>query len=493
MIIINKLNESFVNLQGDYDELLTLKEHLTFKVPNAKFMPKVKAGIWSGDISLLERNGNLPIGLYPKVKELCKQLNIPFESNFTKTSINITEDNINSFVKEIKCNLTCRDYQIKAIIASFKQQKNIVISPTASGKSMILFLIAMLNLKINPSAKILLIVPSINLVDQMKGDFLEYGENTKLPEIHTIYSGQERHNEYPITISTWQSLQMIQDKEFFEDFDVVLVDEVHGASNSTGQKSMSMVVQKLIQACSNAKMKVGVSGTIQDEKINRLQLEGLFGKINQFTNTKELMDKGTLSKLEINFLVLNYEDKIRKQCYNLPYPDEMKLITEIEQRRKFIINLAKKIKGKNVLILFRNIEFGKMIYNDLLELELDRNIHYVSGETKGKDREETRQTSIEDTDGIIVASIGVFATGVNIPNLDYLIFAQSQKSKIKVLQSIGRVIRKSKSKNKATVIDLVDNLSWKRKQNFSLKHGMERMELYDKEQFEYDIKEINIK
>lgn len=493
MLTINKIDESFINLQGDYDELLTLSNHLTFEVPNAKFMPKVKAGIWDGKVRLLERNGNLPIGLYPRVKHLCKQLRITFENNFTKTSINITEDNINNFVKEINCDLTCRDYQIKAIIAAFKQQKAVVISPTASGKSMILFLIAMLNLKMNPNAKILLIVPSINLVDQMKGDFLEYGENTELPDIHTIYSGQERHNECPITISTWQSLQMIQSKEFFKDFDLVLVDEVHGASNSTGQKSMSMVVQKLIQACSNAKMKIGVSGTIQDEKINRLQLEGLFGKINQFTNTKELMDKGTLSKLKINFLVLNYNDELKKQCHNLPYPDEMKLITEIEERRKFVVNLAKKIKGKNVLILFRNIEFGKLIYNDLLKLELDRNVHYVSGETKGKDREETRQTTIEDTDGIICASIGVFATGVNIPNLEYLIFAQSQKSKIKVLQSIGRVIRKSKTKDKAVVIDLVDNLSWKKKQNFSLKHGMERMELYDKEKFDYDIKEINIR
>jgi superfamily II DNA or RNA helicase len=491
MLTITKLNESWVHIGGDYDEVLTISQHFTFMAPNYKWNPKYRSGIWDGKIRILGRDGKLPIGLFPKLKHICKKINIETEIDFKKTSIIVSEENVHNLIKELKCDIKIRPYQMEGVIASFKQQKCIVISPTASGKSFIQYLVAQLVLKINKNAKILLIVPTVDLVNQMKGDIEDYSLNCQCPSITKIYAGQDRNNDSQITISTWQSLAQITDPEWFQEFECVLVDEVHGASGTSGNKSMSMVVQQIINACTNAKMKIGVSGTIQDEVINKLSLEGMFGKINQFTTTKELMDNGTLSKLKINFLVLKYPNADREACYKIPYPDEIAFLRENKARTKFILKCVTKI-NKNILVLFRNIDYGKDLYNQLDAMKLDRNVHYVSGETKAEVRKQTRLISTKDNNGIIIASIGVFATGINIPSLDYVLFAQTQKAKIKVLQSIGRVLRKTKTKNKAVLIDIVDDLTWKRKQNYSMKHGIERMEIYDKEKFDYNIKEIDL-
>jgi superfamily II DNA or RNA helicase len=384
-----------------------------------------------------------------------------------------------------------RDYQIDGVRTAFAKQKAIILSPTASGKSLIQFLISQLFIdtckKDELYNKVLMIVPTVSLVEQMKGDFVEYAEDmdpNMADNITTVYSGQERNWNRQIIVSTWQSLQTIKDPDFFKMFGCVLVDEVHSAESA-------VVIQDIIGKCSNAKMKIGVSGTINDETINQIQLEGLFGKIHQFTTTKELMKRGTLSKLKIQVLLLKYSDDVKKMCYKNPYPDEMNYIQELDSRLKLITKTTAKI-NKNVLILFKNLAYGQAIYEELMSLNLERKIHYVAGSTKSQIREEVRKITADDNNGIIVASLGVFSTGINIPSLDYCIFAQPFKSKIKVLQSIGRILRKSDTKNKAFLIDLADDLTWRRKRNYSLKHALQRIEIYEKEGFDYIIKEIEL-
>ena len=490
MIEINKLNESWIHLSGDVDDILSIKEHFKFRPENYQFNPKYRSGVWSGWIYLMDKYNRLPIGLYMRLKKLLKTLNIEYTNNFTKTSVNISDESIIKFSKDVlKMNIDLRDYQLEAIRESFKQQKAIVLSPTASGKSAILFLIAMLFLKLKPKSKVLLIVPNVSLVDQMKGDFLEYSENMDDnidSIIHTIYSGKEKVNNKKIIISTWQSLATIKDKSFFEAFGLVEVDEIQSAEKG-------VVLQNIIQSCTNAEMKIGVSGTINDEKLNRVQLEGLFGKINQFTTTKKLMKEGTLSDLNIKVLVLKYNNDDRRSAHKLPYPDEMKFLVENKSRLNLIVKTATKINNKNVLVLFKNLDYGKQIYERLVKLNPDRKVHYVAGTTKATIREEIRKIAIDDTNGIICASFGVFAAGINIPPLDYIIFAQPSKSKIRVVQSIGRVLRKAKGKNKAVLIDLVDDLVWRRRKNFAMKHGMSRLEIYDREGFRYSVTEIDLK
>jgi superfamily II DNA or RNA helicase len=492
MVTITKLNESHVRVSGDGDELLNISNYFTFFTPNYMWSPKYKAGVWDGKIRLLDyKTGKLPIGLFPKLKKFCKAARIETTIDFSKTSAKLSDNNIIRYAKEkVKLNHTMRDYQIDGVKTAFAKQKAIILSPTASGKSLIQFLVAQLFLDTDKSEmyhKVLMIVPTVSLVEQMKGDFVEYAENfdpKMADKITTVYSGQERNWNRPIIISTWQSLQTIKDPDFFKMFGCVLVDEVHSAESA-------VVIQDIIGKCTNGKMKIGVSGTINDERINQIQLEGLFGEIHQFTTTKELMKKGTLSTLKIQILLLKYNEDLRRICYKNPYPDEMKFIQEQADRVRLITKTAAKI-NKNVLILFKNIAYGQLIYEAIVAMELDRNVHYVAGSTKSQIRESVRHITSGDTNGIIVASLGVFATGVNIPALDYCIFAQPFKSKIKVLQSIGRILRRTETKSKAILIDLADDLTWKRKQNYSLKHAMERITIYEKEGFEYTVKEINI-
>ncbi len=488
MIDIKKLNESFISVVGDTDEILNISDYFSFFTPNYRWSPKFKAGIWDGKIRMFNRKNNtLPIGLYPRLKYFCKQTNIEFFDNFTKTSLKLTEQNVIDYCeRKLKLPFKPRDYQINGVIESFRQQKLVIKSPTASGKSLILYIISKLFYEIY-KGKVLIIVPTVSLVEQMKGDFVEYNENLEEnlhKKITTIYSGQERDWNNPIIVSTWQSLQTIKDLRIFQQFGCVLVDEVFSAETA-------IQIQTIIGNCSKAKMKVGVAGTLNDEKINRIQLEGLFGKINSKTSTKKLMEEGILSKLKIKVIILHYNNIIKKKLFKSSYHDEMKMIQLIKERSNFIINIASKI-DKNVLILFKNIDYGKLLFKELNNKKLERQIYYIAGETKADIREEVRKLTSLDKNAIIVASLGTFAIGINIPNLNTIIFGQNFKSKIKVLQSIGRVLRKTDKKNKATLIDIVDNLQYKRRKNYALKHAMERIKIYDKEGFEYNIKEIDI-
>jgi superfamily II DNA or RNA helicase len=492
MVKIVKLNESHVRVTGDRDEMMNIKNYFEFFAPNYQWSPKYKAGIWSGKISLLDyRTGKLPIGLFPKLKEFCKATHIQTNIDFNKTSVKMSDDNIIRYAEQkLKLNFKPRDYQVDGVRTSFARQKAIILSPTASGKSLIQYMVSQLFLdtyKEEMYKKVLMIVPTVSLVEQMKGDFVEYAENFD-PEmdrkITTVYSGQERNWDRPIIVSTWQSLQTIKDPDFFKMFGCVLVDEVHSAESA-------IVIQDIIGKCTNARMKIGVSGTINDETINQIQLEGLFGKIHQFTTTKDLMQKGTLSKLKIKVLLLKYKDEVKRLNYKLPYHDEMSLLQERRERLKLITKTTAKI-NKNVLILFKNLAYGEAIYEELLKMNLGRKVHYVAGSTKSEIREQVRKITSDDTNGIIVASLGVFSTGINIPSLDYCIFAQPFKSKIKVLQSIGRILRRTGKKDKAFLIDLADDLTWRRRRNYSLKHALQRIDIYEKEGFDYNITEIAI-
>lgn len=493
MVTIKKLNESHVQVYGDHDEMMNISNYFCFYSPNYMWSPKYKAGIWDGKIRLLDRKtGKLPIGLFPKLKTFCKATNIEMEVDFNKTSVKLSDNNIIRYATEkLKLKYEPRDYQVDGVRTSFDKQKCIILSPTASGKSLIQYMVTQLFLDLRKPddmyRKVLMIVPTVSLVEQMKGDFCEYAEDYDPDmdsKITTVYSGQERNWNRDIIISTWQSLQTIKDLDFFKMFGCVLVDEVHSAESA-------IVIQDIITKCSNARMKVGVSGTINDETINQVQLEGLFGKIHQFTTTKSLMKKGTLSSLKIQVLLLKYKDEFKKLCYKQAYHDEMSLLQESEERLRLITKTAAKI-NKNVLILFKNLDYGKRIYETLVGMELGRNVHYVAGSTKSQIREEVRKITSDDKNGIIVASLGVFSTGINIPSLDYCIFAQPFKSKIKVLQSIGRILRKSATKSKAVLIDLADDLTWRRRRNYSLKHALQRVEIYEKEGFEYDIIELEL-
>ena len=263
-----------------------------------------------------------------------------------------------------------------------------------------------------------------------------------------------------------------------------VVSNCHGAT--------ATIVSKLLQEmCVNAKLKVGMSGSLHDAKINDIQLTALFGNINKSVTTKDLIDQNYLTPIEIKMIVLKYSEEESKIVSKLDYPTEQKFIMKHPQRFKILLKLFSKINN-NSLVLFKNIAYGKLLYEKLKLVYPDRIVYYVAGSTDADTREQIRKLTETHKDAIIVASMQVFSTGINITSLKYLIFAQPYKSRIKIIQSIGRTLRKHNTKEKAIIIDLVDDFSYKSTKNFSLKHAVERLKIYKLEKFNYTTQEIKI-
>jgi superfamily II DNA or RNA helicase len=372
-----------------------------------------------------------------------------------------------------------RDYQLEGIKKCIEKRRALIISPTGSGKSLIIYTTIS-----NYPGKKLIIVPTTSLVYQMKSDFESY--NYK-PDIQIIMSGQEKVNRENVVISTWQSIYKMK-KDWFNQFEVIVGDEAHLFK----AKSLTSIMSK----ASEVPYKFGFTGTLDDALTHRLVLEGLFGPVYKVTTTAELMHKQLLATLNIRALVLNYTQQTRVNNCRYAYQDEIRFLTGCEARTKFIANLAIS-KNTNTLVLFNIIDHGQSIYDHIKALvdtsvEIDRKVFFVYGGVNASEREEIRTIVEQETNAIIVASYGTFSTGINIKNLHNIVFASPSKSKIRVLQSIGRGLRVSDGSNVTTLYDIADNFEYKNKANYVLKHFIERVRFYTDEKFNYKIFPVDI-
>jgi superfamily II DNA or RNA helicase len=267
---------------------------------------------------------------------------------------------------------------------------------------------------------------------------------------------------------------------------VVIGDEAHLFK----AKSLTSIMQNL----SDCKYRFGFTGTLDGSQTHKLVLEGLFGTVKKVTTTAELIEKKHLSAFKIKAIVLKYDDYYRKLLKVAPYKDEISFLVDHQPRNKFICDLALGLKG-NTLILYQYVDrHGKALYDYINQAKgEDVQTYFVSGEISGEVRNDIRRAVELETGSIIVASYGTFSTGVNITNLHNIIFASPSKSRIRNLQSIGRGLRKGSRKDKATLFDIADDLQWNQRRNYTLNHFIERIKIYNEEQFEYKTYSINIK
>ena len=495
MIAVGKLNESFLQVSCERHVAYELNEYFSFKVPNFQFHPKFKAKMWDGKIRLFNmQTGQMYMGLYPYLREWAEKHSYKIHSDIVEArklsgmdidTIKGFFDSLNLHCKNVP--ITPRDYQISSFIHCAKQERALLLSPTSSGKSLVIYPLIRWHQEFIDKDKILILVPTTNLVRQMYNDFKDYSSEVKdwnvEEQCHQIYSGKEKDTNKQIYISTWQSLYKMS-KKYFEQFAMVIGDEAHLCN----AQSLRGILEKMV----NTRYRFGTTGTITDSKTNKLVLEGLFGKTYKAITTKDLMDDKHISMLNIECLVLGYEDQERQLLKKSTYQEEIDFIVSSPKRNDFICDLALARKG-NVLVLFNYVEKHGKVLEKILKskLKTDRNIFFIAGETSVEDRESIRQiTEVENS--IIVASSGVLSTGVNIKNLQSLIFAHPYKGKIRNLQSIGRVLRLDDKENKAILFDIVDDLSWKKHYNYGLKHWKERVKTYTNEKFDYNIREITL-
>jgi len=494
---VKKKNHAFITVDGEPSALNELSDFFTFFVPGYKFMPSYRNKVWDGKIRLFNiHNKELYAGLYPYIEEFAgvegRNYKIELEHDayygYPNTDQDIDMGFLNSYNltangKQIKI----RDYQYKAIEYCLTNKGALLLSPTASGKSLIIYCITRWYLE-NYNKRVLIVVPTTSLVQQMYSDFIDYSTDDIGFEdscMHRIYAGRPKFaDKEKIIISTWQSIYKMPGS-WFEQFGCVFGDEAHNFK----AKSLTSILSKM----RDTEYRFGTTGTLDGTQTHQLVLEGLFGKIIKVTSTKELIDTGNLAELNINVLLLKYSDDLCQAMSGQKYPDEVDFIVKYDPRNRFITNLALDQNG-NTLILFQYVEkHGKPLYEMISnKAHKSRKIFYVSGETGVDTREAVRKITETEKNAIIVASMGVFSTGINIRNLHNIIFSSPSKSQIRILQSIGRGLRKSDDGRPTTLYDLADDLHWKKNKNFTLNHAAERIKIYSKEKFKYNIHELNI-
>ena len=483
-LVISKKNEVYLQVKSEPHVYYELSDYFTFDVPGAKFMPQYRNKYWDGKIRLFSNhNGEMYVGLLDKLIKFCEDhdytyefieseyYGLPFEVNGM-----ISKEGVKDYMTAIS-RYAPREYQVEGVYDALKHNRKLLISPTASGKSLMIY--SIVRYYVEKGKNTLIVVPTTSLVEQMYKDFADYGWDVG-SFCHKIYAGKERETDSQVIITTWQSIYKLP-RKYFERFSVVVGDEAHQFKS----KSLVSIMSKL----SDAKYRFGFTGTLDGTQTHKWVLEGLFGPSYKIIKTDELMKKGHLAKLNINILLLKHSPNKFET-----FEDEIQYIIGHNRRNNFIKNLALDLKG-NTLILYARVEGHGQPLFDLINNNKsdDRQVFFIHGGVETENREKVREIAESENNAIIVASYGTFSTGINIKNLHNVIFASPSKSRIRNLQSIGRVLRKGDKKSKATLYDIADDISYKSRKNYTLNHLIERIKVYNQENFNYDIVNIPLK
>lgn len=466
-----------------------LYEYFSFRVPGFQFMPAYKRGKWDGWLRLYNRfNKTLYKGLARYVKRFCDERGYDLINPFEEEYVDVKKGYATELAKECGVPLTPHWYQQDYVEECIKYNRALSLSPTSSGKSLMIYLLHR-HYWDKEAERMLLIVPTIGLVHQMASDFVSYGYTND--KIHKITGGADKSIDAPVVISTWQSIYK-QDPAWFQKFGVVIVDEAHLAT----AKSLVGIMDNMTEC----KYRFGFTGTIDEEsKTAKLTLEGLFGPVKRLITTKEMIEEGHAATVKIKGIVLDHSPEVKKVYKeNLKlctpgtaYQMEMDYIMGMQSRLKFIRNLVWALGDVNVIVMFNMIDYGEKLY-EVLQKE-GKVVHLVHGGTKGEVRDQLRHEVENDPikRHIIVASSGVFSTGVSIKKLDALVLAQSRKSSIKTRQSIGRLLRKGNGADDTVVYDITDRLVTSG-ENYSLAHFLKRCEYYKEDKFKLSVQTLKM-
>lgn len=478
---IKKINELHNKIYCEPWLAQELDDFFTFKTPNYKFDPRYKAGIWDGNIHLFSTKTRLLYGgLKFYVEKFCEErgYEIEYLSNFGQKEFSLVEANDFIDTLGIPERFEKRDYQIQTFAHAVRNSRALLLSPTSSGKSFLIYLLLRYY-----QTTTLIVVPTISLVLQLFSDFKSYGfDAEKYCQCST--DGDIENVSKPIVITTWQSIFKLP-KKWFTNFNLAIGDEAHQFK----AKSLITVMSNL----DKCQYRFGFTGTLDGTHVNKLVLEGLFGPVKQVTTTSELIEQNYLSQFKIKCIVLQYGEEERKLLFQSKYQDEIDYIVQNKRRNNFIKNLALSLNG-NTLLLFQYVEkHGDILYN-LIQAKVgkDRNVYFVHGGVEGEEREDIRNLVEQESNSIIIASYGTFSTGVNIRNLHNIIFASPSKSRIRNLQSIGRGLRLGDNKESCTLFDIADDLQYNRRKNHTLNHFVERIRIYNEEKFKLKIYTVDL-
>lgn len=491
IIEVYKKNESTLVLVPNSHSLNeSLYQYFKYKKPG---FVKNRFTRWDGMVRLMNKNnGELPVGLLPMLASLAQKRDyeLILDEEIENNSVNdVTSEAVDEFIESLHLpkEIDPYDYQRKAVYYGIMLNRYVAHAATSAGKSLIIYMLTRYA-QLLGDKKILIMVPSIDLVEQMYNDFGSYSkfDNWDVDDnCHRISASYVKTTDLPVIISTWQSLQNMK-ASYFEQFDAVFADECHLCKAD--------VQTKILKHCINASIRIGFSGSIQmndQTGYHPASIQASFGPIINIVSSKELRDSGRATDTHIDIIKFEYPEDERKDVSNFcDYFEEMNYLVEHPRRTKTIATLASSLKG-NTLILSASLDHIQHLCD---EISKSKKCFMINGQVSKEDRAEIRKIIERGDDLVLVASYGTTSTGVSIKKLHNLIFAYPTKSYVRAIQSLGRMMRLHKSKNIANIYDIVDDLTRRNVDyiNYAYKHGLARISHYKDQEHDYNIHEINI-
>lgn len=500
-ITLTNYNEIYYKMKSSPDVKTALRVNFSYRAPGFVFNPLYKNGLWNGYVCLFK--GDLfPKGLLKDLQKFCEVNNITLNIPQDLSLKSISEERIDEIISETKLSdvnkktgevfpITLRDYQVDAIKTAILQKHQLIISQTSTGKTLMIYMI----LKIiqenilgfgYPFAKMLIIVPSITLVEQMYADFINYSKlnSWDVQDICTkMHSKAKPDFTKQILITTWQSL-MDKDEKFFKQYGCVILDEAHKIGKSNTKESKE--VEKEIINCTNAEFLLGFTGTMLDEPLYKMKIKSFFGGHKEVTSYQDAISAGNICDLNVNVLKLNYTSGLEGALRN--YKNEKSFIMSSQRRNEFIKKLLLKTSGNKLLLFMEIKKHAKVIYEALKydERFKDYQIILLDSSSKVSVREETKKLLEINNNVIVFGTYALLGTGWSVNNIWNVFFIAPLKSKVAVLQSIGRGLRLLPGQKKVCNIwDIVDKFEYK---NILYKHFLQREKYYKENKFKYTIK-----
>lgn len=377
----------------------------------------------------------------------------------------------------VKLNLSPRDYQEESVMSAIKNKSGVIVLPTSAGKTLVIALLVK-SIQAQHDCKTLILVPDIQLVAQTYSDFIEYGISED--EITKWTGSIEPNKDAKIVISNAQILlSEKQDLSLLKDIKLLVIDEVHKLKY--GNK-INKVVEQI-----PALFRYGLTGTLPDNKIDQWNIFGKIGKVIYFKQSIDLREQKYISQVHVAALKLTYKNTPQFTISSMVnptagYEEEITWLQTNQFRNSIITKLVNKA-DKNTLIMVDRIAHGEELLR-VLQANTNKEVHFVHGAVEIEEREMIRKLMEEQDNVACIAISKIFSTGINIKNLHNIIFAAIGKARIKIIQSIGRSLRKHSSKKLATIFDIWDNL------RYGNKHMVERLALYDREEIPYSVTEL---
>ncbi len=468
MITFSKKDCNFLSIVGE--ELSLIREH--FSCANPTYAKNKFNKFAPSRIYCITPSGRADIGLLSILQKYCIEQNIQYSTDsalMRDVGLNETIYNL-----PLKPGMSLRDYQSASVIEALRKGRGIIVLPTAAGKTLTIATLVE-SLRYNNNIKqCLIIVPSIQLVEQTYEDFLKYGISS---EMLSKWSGSNTPDlNKPILIASLQILQSDkQDLSILDSIETVIVDECHKVRRGN---QINDILKKI-----KTNFKFGFTGTLPPDKIDQWNLIGKIGPILYEKKSIELRNVQQIAGVEIQILEIDY---LTKPSLSAPsstnptkaYDEENEFLNQSSERNRIISNISKKT-DKNTLVLVERITHGEALTKLIKENCPEKDVYFIQGSIDVSDRENIRQLMEINNNIICVAISKIFSTGISINNLHYIVFASAGKAKIKILQSIGRGLRLHPLKNKVYIFDIADNLRYGRK------HLTDRIKLYEEEKIQY--------